>query len=282
MTLLRKLPANSTRSLLGVLSPVLAGLGLSAVALGVEPAGPVVAAKASAQATGPAQQVEMFAAMKSGELDVKFIPKNDREANVLLKNNTKRPLSVKLPDAFAGVPALGQAAGGGRRGGGGGNQGGGGGMGGMGGGGMFNIPPEQVKQLKVDIVCLEHGKKDPRPKVPYEIRPIESFTTKPGVAELCAMLGRGEIDQRAAQVAAWHLNSDLSWEQLASKRIEHLDGTSEPYFTPIELAQGAAIAETAQKQAAQSKPKAKSADSAAASPGESAPPAIPGAADASR
>ena len=35
----------------------------------------------------------------------------------------------------------------------------GGGMGGMGGGmGMFNVPPEQVGQLKVATVCLEHGK----------------------------------------------------------------------------------------------------------------------------
>ena len=52
----------------------------------------------------PSREVEMFAAMKSGDLDVKFIPKNDREAKVIVKNLTKEPLSVKLPEAFAGVP----------------------------------------------------------------------------------------------------------------------------------------------------------------------------------
>ena len=50
---------------------------------------------------------------------------------------------------------------------------GGGGMGGGGGGGFFNIPAEKVGQFKVQTVCLEHGKKDPRPAIPYEIKPIE-------------------------------------------------------------------------------------------------------------
>jgi len=43
----------------------------------------------------------MFDAMKSGDLEVKFIPKDDREARVMFKNKTKRPLSVRLPEAFA-------------------------------------------------------------------------------------------------------------------------------------------------------------------------------------
>ena len=181
-------------------------------------------------AAAPNEQVEMFSAMEKGDIDVTFIPKNDREARVILKNNTKRPLSIRLPDAFAGVPVLAQAAGGGRAGGRGGaaapaggmmNQGMGGGMGGMGmggmgmggggmgmGGGMFNIPAEKVAKFKVDTVCLEHGKKDPRPAVPYKIVPIASFTDKPEVQELCKMLGEGKIDQRRAgcRVASgqWH------------------------------------------------------------------------------
>jgi hypothetical protein len=130
---------------------------------------------------------------------------------------------------------------------------GGGGMGGMGGGGgMFNIPPEQVRQIVVDTVCLDHGKKDPRPAVPYEIHPIESYTTKPGVAELCALLGHGKIDQRAAQVAAWHLNSGLTWDELSAKRIEHLGGESEPYFSPGQLQMGLAASNAAEAIAADS------------------------------
>ncbi len=220
----------------------------------------------------------MFAAMKSGDLDVKFIPKNDREARVIIKNNSKRPLNVRLPEAFAGVPVLPQrgggrgGAGGGGQGMGGGMGGGGGGMGGMG-GGMFNVPAEglfpigaeQTKQIFVELVCLEHGKKDPRPGMPYEIKPIESLTTKPGVAELCTMLGYGKIDQRAAQVAAWHLNNDMSWDQLASKRIEHLTGPSEPYFSFAEM-QGGMVASDAAIAMAQEAKQAKAASSSNSEP----------------
>lgn len=52
------------------------------------------------------QAVEMFAAMKSGDIKVEFIPKDATAATVIIHNNSGRPLSVKLPDAFAGVPVL--------------------------------------------------------------------------------------------------------------------------------------------------------------------------------
>jgi len=85
------------------------------------------------------QTVEMFSAIKSGEIEVQFIPKNSTTANVLIRNKTDKPLSVSLPAAFAGVPVLAQfGAGGGLAGGGAGGAGlGGGGLGGggLGGGG---------------------------------------------------------------------------------------------------------------------------------------------------
>ena len=147
---------------------------------------------------------------------------------MLIKNNTKKPLNVKLPDAFAGVPVLKQLGiGGGGGGGGGGNQSmgggmgggmmGGGGMGGGGmGGGMFNVAPEQVGQFKVATVCLEHGKKVPRPKIPYEIAPLDRVTTEPGVKELLMAFGSGRINQRVTQAAAWHLANGLSRESRRS------------------------------------------------------------------
>ena len=123
---------------------------------------------------------------------------------------------------------------------------GGGGMGGMGGGmGMFNVPPEKVGQLKVATVCLEHGKREPRAAIPYEIKPLESFTDKPGVRELCAMLGSGQINQRAAQAAAWHLNNGMSWQELAAKRLRFANGTRQPYFSPAEIQAGMKIAAAA-------------------------------------
>ena len=237
------------------------------------------AAEADDESDAATPAVEMFAAIKSGDIEVKFIPKDDREARVMIKNNTKQPLNVQLPAAFAGVPVLAQARGAanggmerrhakpghgrrngwhgrrrngwhGRR-----RMGGGMGGGGGGGGGFFNIAAEKgsnmkvaaekVSQFKVGLVCLEHGKRNPTPKVPYEIRPIDTFTSKVGVAELLIMFGEGKVDQRSAQAAAWHLNNGMSWQTLAAKRIEHLTGDTEPYFSADQIGIGMRVAEVA-------------------------------------
>ncbi|PQO31186.1 hypothetical protein C5Y96_12620 [Blastopirellula marina] len=95
--------------------------------------------------------------------------------------------------------------------------------------------PEKVQRLKVQGVCLDHGLEDPDPQIPYELKPISAYTQKPGVADLCHMLGSGELNQRSAQAAAWHLNNGMSWEELANKRIEHLVGDDTPYFSRQEL-----------------------------------------------
>jgi hypothetical protein len=205
-----------------------------------------------------AQTVEMFAAIEKGDIAVKFIPKDSKEAKVLVENKTDKPLNVQLPETFAGVPILPQlgpaapGAGGrpGTRGGGGargGNQGMGGGMGGMGGmgGGFMNVPPEKVGEIKVPTVCLDHGKAEPRPAMAYEIKPLDTYTTKPGVRELCAMLGKGEVDQRSAQAAAWHLNNDMSWEQLAAKQLRYANGARRPYFSPAEIQAAIQVANAA-------------------------------------
>ncbi|MEE8452952.1 MAG: hypothetical protein V3R99_13585 [Thermoguttaceae bacterium] len=206
------------------------------------------------------QTVEMFEAIESGQISVTLIPKDSKQSNVMIENKTQKPLNVKLPEAFAGVPVLAQIGGIGNNNnrnnrGGGRNQGFGGGMGGgrgMGmGGGMFNVAPEKVGKLKVTTVCLEHGKREPQPAMKYEIKPIESFTDKPEVHQLCRMLGTGQISQRAAQVAAWHLNNDMSWQELAAKRLKHANGTSRPYFAPHELQGGMQISAMATKLAEQ-------------------------------
>jgi len=212
---------------------------------------------AASQPSG--QQVELFAAIEKGQVEVQLIPKDATLFNVRIKNNTDQPLSVKLPEAFAGVPILAQrggaggmgamGGGGGRRGGGGGGYGGGGmggmggmggGMGGMGGGmggmgGFFNVAPDKVGIFKVPVVCLEHGKPDPRPGMKYEIKPIDQATGKPEVHEVCKALGKGEVAPRVAQVAAWHMNNGMTWEQLAAKQIHRAPGMSEPYFAPAEI-----------------------------------------------
>ncbi len=110
----------------------------------------------------------------------------------------------------------------------------GGGMGGMG-GGFFNVPPEKVVKTKVTTVCLEHGKSEPRPAMKYQIKPIEQFTGKPEVRELLRMLGSKMMPQRVAQAAAWHLASDMSWQELASKELRRAFGVRTPYFSRQEI-----------------------------------------------
>jgi hypothetical protein len=208
-------------------------------------------------ADAPAEAVDMFKAIDQGDIAVKVVHKDSKEAKVVVENKTDRPLTVKLPEAFGTKPILAQinpGLGGVQAGGGGFNPG----MGMMNiepeKVGLFNIAPETVGQIKVATVCLEHGKPDPRPNIPYEIVPIEKLTDKPGVKELCQMLGAGQINQRAAQAAAWHLNNNMSWEQLAAKRIKHANGTSEPYFTPQEIRAAMQGSTIAMQQAQQQKP----------------------------
>lgn len=238
-----------------------------------------MAAMVPAQAAPPAapEGVDMFAAMARGELEVKLIPKNAHEARIVLTNKTKTPLSVRLPDTFAGLPAVhaqflnqnggffgpngrgnqvgnpnavmnpnamnqavaGPAQRGNDRGNGNGRR-----------GGFFNIPPEKTADFKVPTVCLEHGKKDPHASVPYQIVPIEKVVASPAVRELCRMLADDETDRQAVQAAVWHLANGMSWEELAAKRIEHLNAPAERYFTEAQLRAARQLVEQAQRRVA--------------------------------
>jgi hypothetical protein len=220
--------------------------------------------QAAGSASGSAEVIEFFAGIEKGQIEVQFIPKDSSQATVLVKNKTDKPLSIKLPETFAGVPVLAQLGAGGlggmdggrggRRGGlggtggmgggqmmgggmgmGGMGMGGMGGMGGFGGQGMFNVAPEKVGQIKVTTVCLEHGKPEPRPSMKYQIKPIDQATDKLAVHEICASLGRGELNQRVAQIAAWHLNCGMSWDELARKQYKYATGMTRPYFTREEI-----------------------------------------------
>jgi hypothetical protein len=253
---------------------------LAALSLPVLVASYLAAADKTAK-PADAQPVELFAGMNSGDLSVKFIPKNDREGQILIENKTKQPVSVQLPNSFVGVPVLAQiGAGGGtrqrsggRNGGNNNNQqqttGGGGGGGFGGGGGGFNIAPESVGKVKVPLVCLEHGKDEPNPRVPYEIRPTSSYTKDGRIEELLTMLGEGNLDQKAAQAAAWHFANNMSWDELNAKKIHHLGGRGdEKYFTAAEMQGAMKIAAESERLAAMHPPKPesdKSTDSASES-----------------
>lgn len=234
------------------------------------------------------EPVEIFAAVEKGQIEVQLIPRDSTRCNLLVKNKTDKPLNVILPQAFAGVPVLAQVQDGiGLLGddrlfdnarapqilgiGPGLNNWRGPGLMNVGPqnfgrpnapqGLLFNVAPEKVGRMRLTSVCLEYGKPDPRPRFKYQIKPIESVTDKPAVVELCAMLGRGEIGQRPAQLAAWHLSNAMSWQQLASFREKLTLGTR-PTYSRQELQAGQKAAERAIELAKQhQRPKADKAKS---------------------
>lgn len=188
------------------------------------------------------ESVDFFAAIKQGDIEVKMVHKDASQGKVFIKNKSGKPLNVKLPETFVGVHAQMAGMGGGAGGGGaqttGGGMGGGGGAagGGAGGGGnFFNVAPEKVGEVPFTSVCLEHGKPEPRAAAKYEIRPLETFSTKPEVRETLQLLGQGKLTQRAAQVLAWHYQSNMTMEELAAKRIVNLNAPPTPYFEAHEL-----------------------------------------------
>jgi hypothetical protein len=221
-------------------------------------------AAAARQAMANSQAANVFDAAKRGDIDLSFIAKNDHAARIIIKNNTGRELLVQIPDAFVGVPLAQFGGGGGGQGGGGGGFGGGGGGGGQqtqgggggglggggqgGGGGAFSIPPEKVEKIDVPMLCLDHGKRDPSSSKPYKMAPADQHVERPEVIELMVAFGRGELKHSAAQAAVWHLNNDVSWEELAAKQTGTARSlTREPYFSREDLQMGLAYATEARR-----------------------------------
>ena len=203
------------------------------------------------------EALDIFQAIDDGLIDVKFVARSASEGRLVMTNKTAEPVEVQIPEAFAGVPVLrqfggggggfGGGGGGGLGGGGGGSQsvgggGGGRGGGGRGGGGQFNIPPEKIERVDVPLLCLEHGLKDPSSSKPYEIRPLEDVVDSPAVVEIVKAFANGGLPRGASQAAVWHINSGVSWIDLANK----LTGTKRqivrnPYFSPAEIRVAMAI-----------------------------------------
>lgn len=94
---------------------------------------------------------------------------------------------------------------------------------------------------------MDHGLKDPSSSKPYEIRPIEDVVDSPALIEIVKAFANGELPRGATQAAVWHLNSDVSWIELANK----LTGTKrqfvrEPYFSGAEIRAAMAIVSQAE------------------------------------
>ena len=86
--------------------------GLTSLALVVGSSLPIELSAASKTAKKPirnpkfdpkAEQVDLFEAIDAKQVTVKLIPKNAMEGTVLIENKTDKPLTVKVPEAVAGV-----------------------------------------------------------------------------------------------------------------------------------------------------------------------------------
>jgi hypothetical protein len=236
-------------------------------------------ASVTSASASPSGVPDLFEAEERQLVSVKYIPNDAKSAQIIVTNRTRRPLTLRLPVAFAGVPVLAQM--GGMGGMGGGNQGGfaaggigggpqttgGGGMGGqgmngmggggmgMGGGGAFSIPPERSRTFRVPTVCLEYGKREPSSRMPYKLSRTETFSSDQKLAVVLESLGRGELPQKVAQAAAWHIANGLTWEKLAAEKIDHAGGTpDEPYFSQAELVAAHRVVAVATEQAQRRQP----------------------------
>ncbi|MFM8414177.1 MAG: hypothetical protein ACKOCX_05575 [Planctomycetota bacterium] len=286
---------------------------------------------------------DVLAAAAAGEVEVRFIPNDSRSAQIVVKNVGDRPLTLRLPAAFAGVPVLAQMGMGGmgqgvagfggagiggapQNVGGGGMQNAGMGIGGaMGGGGFcwvarevygvhdqrwlafrqwmtwrapawlqdlyrqrgeefsvwlrerpvakttvriamdraiaetgdapaggllrvataagdahakpFSVSAGQTLAIRVPTVCLEYGRREPTPRMPYRLEPLTKVSGDPKLDLLLGGLASGHLTQKVAQAAAWHIASGRSWEQLAAEVVDHAGGDRDPpMFTAAELA----------------------------------------------
>ncbi|HUU23743.1 MAG TPA: hypothetical protein VM389_14510, partial [Phycisphaerae bacterium] len=189
--------------------------------------------------------VDLFSAIGNKQLDVKFVAKGANECVVRITNDTPQAVNVRLPDAFVGEPVVKDYRDYGGR------------TQAVGGGFHYETPemmardddgsfvlvgPGKQVELAARTVCLDPGLPVPRPDLPYQIKPIEGFARNPAVHELCRMLSRPAINQKAAQAAAWHLDDGLGWPALAAMRTRTPRGRTIPLFGPSDIRIGRKLA----------------------------------------
>ena len=219
------------------------------------------------------EPLDLFDAMNKGAVEVKFVANSDKKGRIILTNDSEEPVQVVIPDAFAARPVLAQRRGGGGgrggfggggRGGGGGQGLGGGGGGRGGGGGLFSVAPGKTQRITVDLLCLDHGKEVPNSSNPYELVEADKYLKEsPETIQLLKAFGTGELNRAASQAAVWHLNSKVSWDELAAKQTgTERNIVREPYFSQEEMHMAVAYAteatRLAQVEAANKKPEVKS------------------------
>ena len=208
---------------------LVSGCLLGAIAFG----GLAARAAKPTEAAG-AERVELFAALKAKDITVKFVPTDATKAHLQVTNTSQRTLTVELPKVFAGAPILAQQGLQGLTFGGklsnsgnaaqilGTTPGGQNGQNGQNGAPpfqnffMMNIPPGKTQEMPLTCVCLEYGKPTPSSDLPYKAVVLDDVTKKPEVRIVLEELADGKLDQRTAQILAWHFNNKMSFSQLVN------------------------------------------------------------------
>jgi hypothetical protein len=196
----------------------------------------------SGEATGDGTD-DLFAAVKKKKIDVRFVPQNAALASLTIVNTTDQPVKVRIPVVVAGTPTVpagtnattffatfgtappqtvggvtsspGQDVAGGEskrkkspaRSKGKGDE--------PPKATVLTLPPAEPRIVVVACVCLEFGKPDPLPVLPYTVVEIEKASKKPEVKATLEKFAQGKFDREIAQLAAWHFNCGMTWEQLA-------------------------------------------------------------------
>ena len=222
----------------------------------------------AAPAASEGLEVELFAALKSGQLQVVTVPHSYSVMTMRVRNNTRQALKVLLPKSFAAIPtARWQTQQALQRQGRvpslsdgyvidpNGSQGLAGSLAGpwvygapSGAPGGVNQPAGdpnaplwwtlaagQQMQIQVPCFCLEFGKPDPNRRIPYQMVELQDLNNRPAIQELLDRFSKGDLDQRIAQLAAWHIANGVSWQTLAQIKLPRSNGRGGGSVSPQEL-----------------------------------------------
>lgn len=100
----------------------------------------------------------------------------------------------------------------------------------------FSVPAGKAVAVRSPTVCLDYGRREPTPRIPYRLVALDTVSQDPKLAVILGGLANGHVTQKVAQAAAWHLSSGRTWEQLAAEVIDMAGGDPDvPFFSAAEL-----------------------------------------------
>lgn len=162
------------------------------------------------------EEIDISSAEKEGLVSVRFVASNEQRARFVIRNQTDKPLKIKLPTAFAAVPVLAQINGAGFN------------NGGivpnhpqrLGGGfpqnNAFGVTPFGTIVVPVNTVCLDFGLPTPNTRTKFKIVSVDEVSYDSKVNNLLFALAEKRVPQKVAQIAIWNIHNGTSFRDIAS------------------------------------------------------------------